>query len=550
MAVTRRLLVSNLLLICVICAGEPRGAAARTPPPAAGRAAAAAPRAPASTCRPGQLQAIVAQARALREGELSFWLKHGLDREHGGFHATMDRGGVAGEPSDKGLVQQARHVWTFSHAAASGLLRPADAAAAEAAARSAWAFMADHMQRAERGTWRWLVSRDGRRVVQDGPNVYGQWFVVYAATQYYKAFGDRGALALALATFNATDAAFHDARAGGYREDGSAPQLGKLRLAGGGPPRSLNVLLHGTEALAALYEASGDAAVLARLTESLRLATRLVTADDVLYEFYDPATWAPVGPTSVQWGHNLESAWLMTVSADMLRRRGALSPTAAAAYTDRVAAVAARAAREGYDAASGGVYEAGVPGSAPGQGKGASTDKVWWVQAEALLALWQLHARAARGGAGGAGAACAYLDQLEGTLKFIAAHLVDPADGGVLWSVGADGAQPGSYMGTRKGSPWKASYHAGRALMLLEEWAGAAGAAAGAGGRAAGGGAGGAAAGGGLADAALRASGTAPAVPPDAQEGTAAAAAAAQRLPTAARTKLPLAARAASAPAP
>lgn len=197
----------------------PGAAAARTVARATRAAAlahdAAAPPG-ARSCRPGQLGNIVGQLRGMRKDLLGFWLQHGLDQQHGGFHAvgggrrsgrrtvcvcvwggarcrpgysgptrdeasssqtcrqgrtalaslkpprsppfrqTLNRGGVVGEPSDKGVVQHARHVWTFSHAAASRLLR-GDAAArasAENAARSAWAFMLKHMQRPEQqGTW-------------------------------------------------------------------------------------------------------------------------------------------------------------------------------------------------------------------------------------------------------------------------------------------------------------------------------------------------------------------------------------------------------------
>lgn len=47
----------------------------------------------------------------LRNNVLSFWQHHGLDDEHGGFHGTLDQYGRPVEPTAKGLVQQARHVW-------------------------------------------------------------------------------------------------------------------------------------------------------------------------------------------------------------------------------------------------------------------------------------------------------------------------------------------------------------------------------------------------------------------------------------------------------
>jgi mannose/cellobiose epimerase-like protein (N-acyl-D-glucosamine 2-epimerase family) len=32
----------------------------------------------------------------------------------------------------------------------------------------------------------WLVTRDGSKVVDAGPNLYGQFFVIYAAVQFSK----------------------------------------------------------------------------------------------------------------------------------------------------------------------------------------------------------------------------------------------------------------------------------------------------------------------------------------------------------------------------
>jgi len=58
-------------------------------------------------------------------------------------------------------------------------------------------------------------------------------------SQYHSAFGDAAAKDLALSTFKALDARWHDGVNGGY---------------GGG---ALNDLMHGTEALAALHRVTG-----------------------------------------------------------------------------------------------------------------------------------------------------------------------------------------------------------------------------------------------------------------------------------------------------
>jgi mannose/cellobiose epimerase-like protein (N-acyl-D-glucosamine 2-epimerase family) len=54
------------------------------------------------------------RATTLANKAASFWLTYAVDRECGGFHATLDRCGKTIEPSEKFVVQQARHLWAFS----------------------------------------------------------------------------------------------------------------------------------------------------------------------------------------------------------------------------------------------------------------------------------------------------------------------------------------------------------------------------------------------------------------------------------------------------
>jgi hypothetical protein len=62
---------------------------------------------------------------------------------------TVERLGLPGDAADKGVVQQARHCWAFSHAYSNKMLK----GRAAAAAKEAWGFMTDHMLRADDATW-------------------------------------------------------------------------------------------------------------------------------------------------------------------------------------------------------------------------------------------------------------------------------------------------------------------------------------------------------------------------------------------------------------
>jgi hypothetical protein len=56
-------------------------------------------------------ESILQDIGLLKANVFSFWQRHGLDPQHGGFHGTLDLAGAAVDPTSKGLVQQARHQW-------------------------------------------------------------------------------------------------------------------------------------------------------------------------------------------------------------------------------------------------------------------------------------------------------------------------------------------------------------------------------------------------------------------------------------------------------
>eukprot|EP00878_Enallax_costatus_P015536 GHUV01016273.1.p1 GENE.GHUV01016273.1~~GHUV01016273.1.p1 ORF type:complete len:141 (+),score=36.69 GHUV01016273.1:176-598(+) len=115
----------------------------------------------------------------------------------------------------------------------------------------------------------------------------------------------------------------------------------------------------------------------------------------------------------------------------------------------------------GYDSSNGGVFEDGLPGTGP-----RSTAKIWWVQAESMLALWKLYKHSKND--------VQYLEKLAATVRFVAEHVNDKHFGEWYWQVQKDGrfdarlyADP--LRGT-KGNKWKASYHNSRAVLFLEQW--------------------------------------------------------------------------------
>lgn len=82
----------------------------------------------------------------------------------------------------------------------------------------------------------------------------------------------------------------------------------------------------------------------------------------------------------------MELTWLVADTLDYLMSISAIDQQLAQQYRGTVMSIGAAAVRDGFDSQHGCIYETGLPVTGP-----VSTVKVWWVQAESVLALWKLH---------------------------------------------------------------------------------------------------------------------------------------------------------------
>src|SRR5581483_10323113 len=94
------------------------GCAAAPPAPRAAAGMVVAPpvaaRAPVDAALAARLAGLRARLDALGRETFAFWQAHGPDAQHGGFYGTLDRRGDSVAPTDKGLIQTARHLWAMS----------------------------------------------------------------------------------------------------------------------------------------------------------------------------------------------------------------------------------------------------------------------------------------------------------------------------------------------------------------------------------------------------------------------------------------------------
>jgi mannobiose 2-epimerase len=369
---------------------------------------------------------------------MDFWKEHGLDAKNGGIFGRHDRQGEPDTNAAKGLIQQTRHLWSFS----TWYARREKTPEIKATADNIYRFLIDNFLDRD-GEFFYTVNSDGSQVVEAKKQLYAQSFAIFALSTYAEVFDVAEAGQQAMACFQAIDRRAHDAEHLGYDQSRDPGWLAP------GAQKDTNTHIHLLEAFTALYRLSQDATVRARLEELVKVvATRVVQPSNnyAHKEFY--RDWRVHEKAVVSYGHDLETAWLML---DALEALGTpLDPVVSQVALH----LGKHSADLGYDPGKGGYFEEGVPGGAP-----VKLEKVWWIQAEALPGLWWLYRLSND---------ASYLSRLEGTLTWIESQQLDAQHGEWFWGINPDGSI--GPRGDHKGEEWKAQYHGLRALVFTADW--------------------------------------------------------------------------------
>ena len=392
---------------------------------------------------------LPALTRNLDEAVLPFWFPRSVDPVHGGYHLAQLglEGPFARRPfaqRQKTLVTQARMLWLFARLA---LMRP-KALGLRQAAEHGYRFLVDHLRDPVHGGYVWAVNRSGNRVTDATKVTYGQAFALYALCGYHSSTGEPEALNHATHLFERIDRHSHDPVHGGYLEmferDWSAPSPRRTSPIGGPPGAKLmNTHLHLLEAVTAYYRASGCSRAQRRLGELITIQSSAVVRDRIgaCTDWYQP-DWTPIlqgAGGQVSYGHDLENIWLL---ADAVEAMGESSRN----WIDLYGRMFNHAHRYGWDAKQGGFFYRGAINR-----PAFDRQKVWWVQAEALmssLTLFRL-TQSPR-----------YAEVFEQTLHWVMERQTDWRRGEWHAEVRPDGSVRGA-----KANRWKEGYHNGRALI-------------------------------------------------------------------------------------
>lgn len=373
---------------------------------------------------------------------LRWWAGNTVDHDNGGFYGRIDGRGVLHPQADKGVILNARILWTFSAAA-----RLKGDPALHHLADRAFDYLQRHFVDAEYGGVYWMLDYKGQPV-DTRKQVYAQAFALYAFAEYYRLSGAAEALRHALDLFDWIETRSRDRERQGYFEafarDGGPLADQRLSDKDANEAKTMNTHLHVLEAYTTLYRASP--------AESIREALETLTGL-FLDRFLDPQTahlrlffdenWS-LKSDKISFGHDIETAWLLRDAALATGDAGLIGRSEAAALH-----IADRTEAAGFDPADGGLWnEADAHGL-------SDRAKEWWPQIEAAVGF--LDAFDISG-------APRYLDRALRCWHFIDRHLLDRDRGEWYWGLRADG-QPD--LDRDKAGPWKCPYHNGRGCMEL-----------------------------------------------------------------------------------
>ena len=368
---------------------------------------------------------------------LPYWLK--LKDPRGGFYGEVASDGTVLYDAPRGVILNARLIWSF--AAAYAALKDTQYLVAAVHARD---WFLEHFCDHKYGGVYWSVTPEGERL-DDKKQLYAQGFAIYGLAELYKVTRDDEVLKNAVNLFQVVETHFADRENGGYMEalsrDFSPLEDMSLSAHDINADKTMNSHLHILEAYANLYQVWPDEGLKAAVERLLDIIGRKVMAPDGHLQLYFRRDWS-VMPGGVSYGHDIETSWLALECAFALKDLDVVNKVRPWALR------MGKAGNEGLLADGSLRYEKLPDGS-------YDDSRQWWVQAETVVGnlwLWKYHSD--EGGA----------DRAVRAWNYIRERLVDGKDGEWWWAVLPDGsldkAQP-------KAGFWKCPYHNTRMCLQV-----------------------------------------------------------------------------------
>ncbi len=371
---------------------------------------------------------------------LDYWGTVTLDKKNGGFIGRIDHFGKKDSLANKGVVLNARILWTFSAA-----YRQFQTPELKNNAERAFQYLIDHFWDKDAKGLIWEVDYQGKPV-NTRKQAYAQGFGIYAFSEYYLATGNKESLNYAKTLYHILEEKYQDFQHDGYIEalDKNWNQLKDLRLSSKDEnlPKSMNTHLHILEPYTNLYRAWQNPKLKKSILNLFELfKTKIIDNKTGHLNLFFEMDWQ-IKSNTISFGHDIEAAWLLHEAADTIGEDTVIK------LSEEIAIMLVNnTIDEGIDS-NGALHN-------EREGHTIDTDKHWWPQAEAMVGLldaWEINPHEN------------YLKSIENLWLFIKNKLIDLENGEWFWRVNESGIPITT---EDKIGKWKCPYHNTRALLEL-----------------------------------------------------------------------------------
>ncbi len=381
--------------------------------------------------------------KELREDILPFWLKYAVDDEYGGFRGQITNDLKIDPLANKGLILNARILWTFARA-----YKAYDDEIYLQTARRAYEYLMRFLWDETSGGFYWMVDHLGTPV-ETKKRIYGQAFAVYALAEFAAASEANEPLEKAIELYGLIEVASRDAQHGGYFEtyerNWTLANEQRLSDVDMDEKKSMNTHLHAMEAYANLLRVWKDEGLRNRLRELLRIfLDHIIDPASHHFRMFFDETWRDRSDR-FSFGHDIEGSWLICEAAEVLGEKAILKEVRKEAVR-----MAQTVYEQAIDADGGLLYEGR-------RNEIIDTDKHWWPQAEAVVGFLNAYQLSGKEH---------FLKASEKSWEFIEKHIVDRERGEWYWMVSRDG-RPNNEK--EKVGPWKCPYHNSRTCFEVME---------------------------------------------------------------------------------
>lgn len=368
---------------------------------------------------------------------IPFWSKL-RDDEYGGFYGQMDNDLNVDKKGGKGVILNSRILWFFS-----SCYMTVGGEESLSNAKHAYEFLKDHCVDRENGGVYWMMNYDGS-VADSMKHTYNQAFAIYALSTYYLAAKDESALRLAFELFETVESKCTDDIAYMEAFDKEWKLIDNDALSENGlmADKTMNTVLHLIEGYIALYKASPDERVAARLKFLLDITENKIfdSENNKLLVFFDRELNV-IGDIH-SYGHDIEASWLIDRAVEVLGDKD---------YIKKWNAIDLRIAENIYNIA----YENGSLNNERDKTE-INKKRIWWVQAETVVGFVNAFAH---------GGDKKFLEAALTVWTWIRDVQIDKRDGGEWWAEVAPDGTP--IRDVTMVNEWKCPYHNGRMCMEI-----------------------------------------------------------------------------------